>query len=351
VIGEFYRRQIVPRLTADLVFAGVEFKSQRGKRWRAACPLHGGDNPQAFSVDAETLLWNCFTHCGGGDAVDFVMKAEGLDFVGAVTRLAELAGVSYLLRDRLRAHSGLPPVRAVIPRMPPAPPKRHPHEEIAAFWNQCAPVTEDVEVSGYLRKRCIDPATVEERDLARAVPKTGGLPWWARYCGRAWNDARQQFRLVVKMFAATGRLESVHARALYPQEPKGRDKAAAVAGASLKGLVMADALGQRMLEASALGDGSPASQLVASCGLWVMEGTPDFLTRATDFSEAAEDAPAVLAIFTGCWTEQIAARVPHGTVVAIDTHADAAGDRFAQLIADSLAGRCRLKRSREATAS
>jgi len=192
---------------------------------------------------------------------------------------------------------------------------------------------------------------VEERDLARAVPKTGRLPWWARYCDKAWNEAPQQYRLVVKMFGAAGRLESFHARALRPQDPKGSDKAAAVACASLKGLVMADALGQRMLEGSALGDGSPASQLVASCGLWVMEGTPDFLTRATDFSEAAEDAPAVLAIFAGCWTEQIAARVPDGTLVAIDTHADAAGDRFAQLIADSFARRCKLKRSRQARAA
>ncbi len=325
--GEFYRQEVQPRLTPELGFAGVEFKRRGRRDWRARCPLHGGDNPEAFSLNPETLLWNCFTQCGGGDAVDFVMKAEGLGFVGAVTRLAELAGVSYLLVDGPRAHSGPRPVRAPIPRIPHTSPKRHPQEEIQAFWNQCSPVTEDTEVSECLRKRCIDPATVEERDLARAVPKTGRLPWWARYCGKAWNEAPQQYRLVVKMFGAAGRLESFHA------------------------LVMADALGQRMLEGSALGDGSPASQLVASCGLWVMEGTPDFLTRATDFSEAAEDAPAVLAIFAGCWTEQIAARVPDGTLVAIDTHADAAGDRFAQLIADSFARRCKLKRSRQARAA
>jgi hypothetical protein len=205
-------------------------------------------------------------------------------------------------------------------------------------------VTDDSDVSEYLRGRALDPVTIEERDLARAVPANGGLPRWPWYRGRAWNATPQQFRLVVKLFGATGRLESLHTRALYPQEANGNDKAAAVAGASLKGLVMADALGQLLLAGGTLGDGTRAAELVASCGVRVMEGTPDFLTRATDFSDADENAPAVLGILSGSWNDDIAAQIPDGTTVAIETHDDPAGDHYAEQIASGLAGRCRLKR-------
>ncbi|WP_434348144.1 hypothetical protein ACN6A1_10615 [Myxococcus virescens] len=78
---------------------------------------------------------------------------------------------------------------------------------------------------------------------------------------------------------------------------------------------------------------------------------PDFLTRATDYSEAAEGAPAVLSVLSGSWTTALAARVPNGTIVGIDTHQDAAGERYARTIAATLAERCRLKRQSAGRAS
>ncbi len=51
---------------------------------RCACPIHGGDNEDAFHVfrDEGKDLWKCFTgdSCGGGDAISFVMKWRGWDF-------------------------------------------------------------------------------------------------------------------------------------------------------------------------------------------------------------------------------------------------------------------------------
>ena len=58
---------------------------------RGACPLHGGDNPTAFSVYSEggVQKWKCFTRdCGGGDAIGFVMKWRGLDFRQACAYLS-----------------------------------------------------------------------------------------------------------------------------------------------------------------------------------------------------------------------------------------------------------------------
>ena len=57
-----------------------------GNRFSCACPLHGGDNPTAFSIEYKNgkWLWHCFTgSCGGGDAITFVEKWQNLDFRAA----------------------------------------------------------------------------------------------------------------------------------------------------------------------------------------------------------------------------------------------------------------------------
>jgi len=53
---------------------------------KCACPLHGGHNDNGFHVYCKDgrYLWNCFSgDCGGGDAITFVQKWQGLDFRGA----------------------------------------------------------------------------------------------------------------------------------------------------------------------------------------------------------------------------------------------------------------------------
>ena len=81
--------------------AGAHLK-RSGAGWRGACPLHGGDNPSAFAV-YETRgrqRWHCFTHCGDGDAIDFVRRWRHISrngsqgFIQSVRVLAEIEGVS-----------------------------------------------------------------------------------------------------------------------------------------------------------------------------------------------------------------------------------------------------------------
>lgn len=74
---------------ADLLeyvrMAGGNLRQNSAARWSSHCPLHGGDNPTAFSINPSErdrrLLWNCFTgDCGGGDAITFVKKWQNLNF-------------------------------------------------------------------------------------------------------------------------------------------------------------------------------------------------------------------------------------------------------------------------------
>jgi len=43
---------------------------------RARCIVHGGDNPQSFSVDPERQLWHCFSCQDGGDLIDLCEVVE-----------------------------------------------------------------------------------------------------------------------------------------------------------------------------------------------------------------------------------------------------------------------------------
>jgi hypothetical protein len=58
-----------------------------GRRGRTRCPIHGGDNSEAFSYEDVNGLWYCF-RCGiGGDAISLVQKVLDLDFKGALNWL------------------------------------------------------------------------------------------------------------------------------------------------------------------------------------------------------------------------------------------------------------------------
>ena len=91
------------RLNLHVIFSGVNLedlagqagtKLQRsGGELRGRCPLHKGDNPTAFVIYTDLhgqSRWHCHTKCdAGGDAIDFVQRWQGLDFMGAVKYLAD----------------------------------------------------------------------------------------------------------------------------------------------------------------------------------------------------------------------------------------------------------------------
>jgi DNA primase len=63
-----------------------------GRRWQGLCPFHNERTP-SFSVNEAEGLYYCFGCGHRGDAITFVREVEGVDFVGAVERLAARAGV------------------------------------------------------------------------------------------------------------------------------------------------------------------------------------------------------------------------------------------------------------------
>jgi DNA primase len=78
----------------DVVSSYVPDLNRAGRNFSARCPFHQERTP-SFVVFPERQSWRCFGACAtGGDVFSFVMRANGVDFPGAMKELAQRAGVS-----------------------------------------------------------------------------------------------------------------------------------------------------------------------------------------------------------------------------------------------------------------
>jgi DNA primase len=64
--------------------------AKSGRNWKACCPFHGEKTPSFYVYDDHFHCFGCGAH---GDAISFVMRAEGASFPEAVERLAAEAGM------------------------------------------------------------------------------------------------------------------------------------------------------------------------------------------------------------------------------------------------------------------
>ncbi|MCP4287120.1 MAG: hypothetical protein GY792_22190, partial [Gammaproteobacteria bacterium] len=56
------------------------------------CPVHGGDNPNAFVINLSKNIWHCFTQCNaGGDVVALVRRLDSKTYRQTAAYLASLA--------------------------------------------------------------------------------------------------------------------------------------------------------------------------------------------------------------------------------------------------------------------
>jgi DNA primase len=56
------------------------------------CPVHGGDNPNAFVISLSKKIWHCFTKCNaGGDVVELVQRLDNKTYRQTAAYLASLA--------------------------------------------------------------------------------------------------------------------------------------------------------------------------------------------------------------------------------------------------------------------
>ncbi|MGV8845814.1 DNA primase [Tessaracoccus sp.] len=76
---------------------GVQVK-RAGTSYKALCPFHDEHSP-SMSIRPSANFFHCFGCGEGGDVIDFVRKIDHLDFLEAVERLAERAGLELRRED------------------------------------------------------------------------------------------------------------------------------------------------------------------------------------------------------------------------------------------------------------
>jgi hypothetical protein len=187
---------------------------------------------------------------------------------------------------------------------------RYPVEgEVGELWACGVPVDKDKPVQAFLALRSICATRVADFDLARALPVGIAIPAWATTGQRPWNESSH--RLLVPLYDAAGQLRSVIARSI---DPACSLKSTSPSGCARSQLVMACALARQLLATATRPQWWPQH---AELRVVVAEGEVDFLVAGTQWSAAAECAPATFGIVSGSWSAEVAARIADGSTVVV----------------------------------
>lgn len=137
---------------SNIVRSHVALK-RRGRLLWGLCPFHSEKTP-SFSVDDDRGRWRCWGCQAHGDALDFLQRAEGLDFKATVAALARMAGLPEPNDDAQK-----PPGRDGRPR--PAVPAHRERDDARdrraaalAIWRDARPI-DGTPAEFYLRARGI----------------------------------------------------------------------------------------------------------------------------------------------------------------------------------------------------
>jgi len=192
-------------------------------------------------------------------------------------------------------------------------------KEVERLWQDTRPVSADPATLEWLTvERKLDAELIEKLGLAKTLPGVMRLPWWA-------VDWRTRHRLILPTYDHHGQHVSYRARWVFPPPvPKGKKSLAPPFGeGSASGCVLANPEARKMLR----GEITTAIELV------VVEGEPDYLTWATLRRDLA-----VIGIWSGAWTQDIASRIPRDSTITIRTHHDEPGNKLAAAVMATLPG-------------
>lgn len=172
-MGAFISDQMLDRVRSanEIVeVIGSYFPLKRaGANFRALCPFHKEKTP-SFNVHPQKQVWRCFGCGAGGDVFTFVMRYENLDFVGAVQRLADRAGIQ--LETELSRGGPTRSQKDSLFKL---------HDEAATFFHQTLLQDPSAQIArDYLAKRKISIETAKKWRIGYAPDRWDGLLQWAR---------------------------------------------------------------------------------------------------------------------------------------------------------------------------
>lgn len=165
-IDEIKARTDIGELIASY---GVETR-RAGSTLKACCPFHHEKTP-SFVINESQGYYHCFGCGESGDAISFVRKIEGLDFVEAVRKLAASAGVELVEREEdpeARRRGRLYALMA----------------ELAEFYHRCLGRTREAQAArDYLSQRQLDGSVQDDWLIGYAPKGMAPMSTWAQKHG------------------------------------------------------------------------------------------------------------------------------------------------------------------------
>ena len=137
----------------DVISSYVNLK-RAGSNYQGVCPFHSEKTP-SFTVFPNTETFHCFGCGAGGDVISFIMRAENLEYPGAIEFLAKRAGLQMPESE----DGGETVKRARYYEM---------NREAARFFNKCLSLPEAEDARKYLAQRGLTPAAVKRFGLGFA---------------------------------------------------------------------------------------------------------------------------------------------------------------------------------------
>ena len=199
-------------LAAAVRARGIELKPHGRKDLIGKCPFHADERP-SFVVSPDKNLFHCMGCDAAGSVIDFVMKADGLDFRAAVDALM----------PGLRGGAATPQARRAPEKPAPTlPPERASQllERVAAIYEKT--FAEVPEGRAYLEGRGITDAGLFTRHrvgyaagtLKDLLPKDGPLKEELKALGVLLDNGHERFAgcVVFPVFDPDGRIATLYGR-------------------------------------------------------------------------------------------------------------------------------------------
>ncbi|MHA2621260.1 MAG: DNA primase [bacterium JZ-2024 1] len=90
--------EALKKLDASQIFGRYLSLRPAGASLKALCPFHPEKTP-SFNINPTNKLWHCFGCGKGGNAIRFIVEIEKISPLDAVRKLAEWAGIPFVVED------------------------------------------------------------------------------------------------------------------------------------------------------------------------------------------------------------------------------------------------------------
>lgn len=186
----------------DVISSYVNLK-RAGSNYQGLCPFHSEKTP-SFTVFPNTETFHCFGCGAGGDVISFIMRAENLEYPGAVEFLAKRTGLE--MPEEAGGAKSETVKRSRMYEM---------NRAAALFFNRMLYAPESEPAREYLKKRGLSGAAVKRFGLGFAPNSFDALRTHMHSLGYGDDELKEAF-LCGKSERTGGYFDYFRGRIIFP---------------------------------------------------------------------------------------------------------------------------------------